>query len=545
MLPHRPGGGRLYRQPADPDAVRHGLQHQHHAGAGQRHRPLVRRGVSPRHARRASRGAASISTRPFPTTISPGSATTTSVRCYAFRHDAPPGRDLSQGQRAAVSAQPALAARLLEPAVSRPARRSAPTRSRARNGTAAPISSPGSAIAATVTRREISSAPRERGRDLDGGEAEGWVGPALNAASPAPVPWDAAHLFAYLRHGWDAEHGAAAGPMQPVVDDLGAGRREPMCARSPPISRRGRARSSERQRRERGGQGAGAGAERAGCRSPGRARSRPPRSSPAPAPAAMSAAAETAPPRGVDLALSTAINDGDPRNAIMILLDGIAPDGGRAGPLMPGFAGALHRRTARRRCCAICGRITAPARPGPTSKAELRKITGQQRAAMITLSVNGTAHRLEIDPATPLLYALRGELGLNGAKFGCGLGQCGACTVIVEGEPVFACLLPVAALQDRAGHDDRGARHRRQAEPAAAGLYRRAGGAMRLLHRRHGDAGAGAARPQRRRRPMPQIRAWMEPNLCRCGTHMRILKAIRRASDALKAAAPPAEEANR
>ena len=68
---------------------------------------------------------------------------------------------------------------------------------------------------------------------------------------------------------------------------------------------------------------------------------------------------------------------------------------------------------------------------------------------MITLSVNGATHRFEIDPATPLLYALRGELGLNGAKFGCGLGQCGTCTVIVEGEPVYSCLTPIIALQDR------------------------------------------------------------------------------------------------
>ena len=68
---------------------------------------------------------------------------------------------------------------------------------------------------------------------------------------------------------------------------------------------------------------------------------------------------------------------------------------------------------------------------------------------MITLVVNGTSHQLDIDPATPLLYALRGELALNGAKFGCGLGQCGACTVIVGGEPVYACLLPVVAVQDR------------------------------------------------------------------------------------------------
>src|SRR5690349_6337294 len=68
---------------------------------------------------------------------------------------------------------------------------------------------------------------------------------------------------------------------------------------------------------------------------------------------------------------------------------------------------------------------------------------------MITLSVNGIAHRFDLDPATPLLYALRDELGLNGAKFGCGLGQCGACTVIVDGEPVYACLVPAVAVQDR------------------------------------------------------------------------------------------------
>jgi mono/diheme cytochrome c family protein len=58
------------------------------------------------------------------------------------------------------------------------------------------------------------------GNALAGGVSEGWQAPALNAGSPAPVPWDAQHLFAYLKQGWDAEHGAAAGPMQPVTDDL-------------------------------------------------------------------------------------------------------------------------------------------------------------------------------------------------------------------------------------------------------------------------------------------------------------------------------------
>ena len=68
---------------------------------------------------------------------------------------------------------------------------------------------------------------------------------------------------------------------------------------------------------------------------------------------------------------------------------------------------------------------------------------------MITLTVNGVRHTLDIDPSTPLLYALRNDLHLHGAKFGCGLGQCGACTVIVDGKPTFSCLMPVAAVGTR------------------------------------------------------------------------------------------------
>ena len=68
---------------------------------------------------------------------------------------------------------------------------------------------------------------------------------------------------------------------------------------------------------------------------------------------------------------------------------------------------------------------------------------------MIALEVNGRTHRIDADPTTPLLYVLRGELGLNGAKFGCGLGQCGACTVLVDADPIFSCITPISALQGR------------------------------------------------------------------------------------------------
>ncbi|HUJ99330.1 MAG TPA: (2Fe-2S)-binding protein [Stellaceae bacterium] len=154
---------------------------------------------------------------------------------------------------------------------------------------------------------------------------------------------------------------------------------------------------------------------------------------------------------------------------------------------------------------------------------------------MIELTVNGTAHRVDVDPATPLLYVLRDELQLNGAKFGCGLGQCGACTVMAEGEAIYSCLTPVAALQGRkittveglgtAGNP--GPLQRAFiAEQAAQCGYCIAGMVMRaqaLLQRNSSPSDA-------------EIRAEMEPNLCRCGTHMRILRAIRRASSEMRTA---------
>jgi nicotinate dehydrogenase subunit A len=148
---------------------------------------------------------------------------------------------------------------------------------------------------------------------------------------------------------------------------------------------------------------------------------------------------------------------------------------------------------------------------------------------MITLNVNGSSHALDIDPSMPLLYVLRNHLNLNGAKFGCGLGQCGACTVLVDGEPVFSCLIPAAAVGTRAVRTIEG-----------LGTEQRPG-ALQQAFIAHQAAQCGyciagmimRAQALLEREPHPDddtICAHMEPNLCRCGTHMRILAAIRAAA---------------
>ena len=130
---------------------------------------------------------------------------------------------------------------------------------------------------------------------------------------------------------------------------------------------------------------------------------------------------------------------------------------------------------------------------------------------MTRIDLNGKSVTIDAEPDTPLLYVLRDDLELNGAKFGCGLGQCGACTVLVDGEPVFSCLTPICVLRGPRDHHARRAGHAREAGPRAARLHRGAGGAVRLLHPRHDDAGAGAAQAQPRPRPTREIREAHEP----------------------------------
>ena len=155
---------------------------------------------------------------------------------------------------------------------------------------------------------------------------------------------------------------------------------------------------------------------------------------------------------------------------------------------------------------------------------------------MIALDVNGKVHEIDADPETPLLYVLRNDLALNGAKFGCGLGQCGACTVLVDGKAVFSCLTPVSTL---------GGRRIRTVE--GLGTLERPGPMQRAFIEEQ-SAQCGYCIPGMMMRAQAlleanpaateaQIRKALEPNLCRCGTHMRILRAVGRAAQLMKAKA--------
>ena len=159
--------------------------------------------------------------------------------------------------------------------------------------------------------------------------------------------------------------------------------------------------------------------------------------------------------------------------------------------------------------------------------------------ARYTLNVDGIDRQVESEPDMPLLYALRGDLALKGPKFGCGLAQCGACTVLMNGVATRSCILPVQAavgmpLRTLDGLGTADAPHPVQAafieEEAGQCGYCTNGWIMTtvaLLERNPALTDA-------------EIRAGLAGLKCRCGTHMSILRAVRRAADSMNAARAPA-----
>jgi nicotinate dehydrogenase subunit A len=160
-------------------------------------------------------------------------------------------------------------------------------------------------------------------------------------------------------------------------------------------------------------------------------------------------------------------------------------------------------------------------------KVEKRKET---RMARISLRVNSQSRVVDTDPTTPLLYVLRDDLELHGPRFGCGLGQCGACTVIMDGSAVRSCSIPVTAAQNRSittleGLGSLAHPHVLQTafieEQAAQCGYCMNGMIM-------------TAKVLLDKNPHPdddQIKQALNGNLCRCGSHLRVIRAIKRAAN--------------
>jgi nicotinate dehydrogenase subunit A len=154
---------------------------------------------------------------------------------------------------------------------------------------------------------------------------------------------------------------------------------------------------------------------------------------------------------------------------------------------------------------------------------------------MMILKVNGRDQRIEAEPDTPLLYVLREELQLNAAKFGCGLGQCGSCTVIVDGKPVLSCVTPLLLLEGKQVTTLEGLGTIEQPAPIQRAFMEEQ--AAQCGYCIPGMMMRAQALLQRNSRPSDaQIRAALEPNLCRCGTHMRILRAVHRAATLMQSA---------
>jgi nicotinate dehydrogenase subunit A len=156
-------------------------------------------------------------------------------------------------------------------------------------------------------------------------------------------------------------------------------------------------------------------------------------------------------------------------------------------------------------------------------------LSGEALVPQISLRVNGQAQTVNVEADTPLLYVLRNDLGLSGPKYGCGLSQCGACTVVVGGQAVRSCNMPVGAASGKdvttvEGLGTPEKPHPLQAaflaEQAAQCGYCTSGMIMQ----------ASALLGQNAKADDAQIRQHMNGNLCRCGTYPRIVRAIKRAA---------------
>ncbi|WP_423194720.1 (2Fe-2S)-binding protein [Cupriavidus sp. H18C2] len=147
----------------------------------------------------------------------------------------------------------------------------------------------------------------------------------------------------------------------------------------------------------------------------------------------------------------------------------------------------------------------------------------------LMLRVNRTSHDVRVDPQTPLLYVLRNDLACNGPKYGCGLGQCGACTVLIDGVAARSCIVPAGAAVGRAVTTLEGLGTRAQPDPVQQGFIDEQ--AAQCGYCLNGMIMSTKALLAVNPDPSDaEIREALRFNLCRCGTHMEILRAVRRAA---------------
>jgi len=149
----------------------------------------------------------------------------------------------------------------------------------------------------------------------------------------------------------------------------------------------------------------------------------------------------------------------------------------------------------------------------------------------ISLNVNGKPVTVTADdPQMPLLYALRDDVGLHGPRFGCGLGQCGACTVLLDGKAMRSCVMPVGAMTGKKIVTLEGLGSPGKPHPLQQAFITEQ--AVQCGYCINGMIMQAAALLQANKKPSEQeIKAALAENLCRCGTHLRIVRAIKRASE--------------
>ncbi len=149
--------------------------------------------------------------------------------------------------------------------------------------------------------------------------------------------------------------------------------------------------------------------------------------------------------------------------------------------------------------------------------------------AKVSLKVNGKTQVVDTDPETPLLYVLRDDLKLNGPKFGCGLAQCGSCTVIMDGNAIRSCVTPVKAASNHPVTTLEGLGSTKKLHPIQKAFIDEQ--ALQCGYCINGMIMTAKALLDKNPKPTDsQIKEALAGNLCRCGTHTRILRAVKRAS---------------